>query len=232
MASFTYGGDELDIFSHAVNWKQYLRRVIAPYINGDVAEVGAGLGGTTRVFGKVAHRSWTCVEPDPHLADRLRHNIGDVPDARVIVGTLENLPGGSTFDTCLYIDVLEHIEDDTAELRRATARLRPNGKIVVLSPAHQWLYSPFDKQIGHFRRYNRAMLERLHVSGLTLERVAYLDSTGLLLSSANRLLLRSSSPTLSQVVLWDRWFIAASRLIDPIFRYRLGKSILGVWRKT
>ena len=27
MASFTYGGDELDIFSHAVSWKQYLRRV-------------------------------------------------------------------------------------------------------------------------------------------------------------------------------------------------------------
>jgi hypothetical protein len=70
------------------------------------------------------------------------------------------------------------------------------------------------------------------VSGLTLRARGVSRFTGLLLSSANRLLLRSSSPTLSQVVLWDRWFIAASRLIDPIFRYRLGKSILGVWRKT
>jgi hypothetical protein len=232
MTSYAYEGDELDIFAHAVNWKGYLRSVIAPYIAGDVLEVGAGLGGTTRVFATVPHRTWTCLEPDPQLAATLREARNQLPITPVVrVGTLADCPRTPGYDTCLYIDVLEHIQDDRAELDAAAARLRPNGTIVVMSPAHQWLYSPFDKRIGHYRRYDRAMFERLAPKDTTLERVAYLDSAGLLLSTANRIVLRSGNPTLRQVLLWDRWFTTASRRLDRVLGWRLGKSILGVWRK-
>jgi 2-polyprenyl-3-methyl-5-hydroxy-6-metoxy-1,4-benzoquinol methylase len=43
------------------------------------------------------------------------------------------------------IDVLEHIEDDKSELARAVSHLRPGGRLVVLSPANQWLFSEFDR---------------------------------------------------------------------------------------
>lgn len=57
--------------------------------------------------------------------------------------------------------MLEHIEADAAEMNKAAALLNPGGHIIVLSPAFQFLYNPFDKAIGHYRRYNKRMLKKL-----------------------------------------------------------------------
>ena len=233
MNPYRYVGDELDVFAHAHHWKTYLRAAIGEHLTGDVLEVGAGIGGTTRVFCDGRQRSWTCLEPDPHLAARLERNLAERPATRaprVRIGTLTDLTRETTYDTILYIDVLEHIEDDRDELKRAAALLNPRGAIVVLSPAHQQLYTAFDASIGHFRRYDRAMFRALTPPGTVLERLRYLDSAGMLLSTANRLFLRSGRPTIAQVRLWDRLFVTASRLIDPLFGYRVGKSLLGIWR--
>ena len=50
MTEFAYIGQELEIFAQAVNWKRYFARYIAPYIRGDVLEVGAGIGANRQVF--------------------------------------------------------------------------------------------------------------------------------------------------------------------------------------
>jgi hypothetical protein len=55
--------------------------------------------------------------------------------------------------------VIEHIEDSTAELRRAVDLLAPGGHLLILVPAFNYLYSPFDKAIGHFRRYDKKILK-------------------------------------------------------------------------
>jgi SAM-dependent methyltransferase len=152
-----------------------------------------------------------------------------LPDSvRVEVGTIRGLEEAS-FDTILYVDVLEHIEDDRGELERAAARLRPGGRLVVLAPAHQWLFSPFDSAIGHFRRYTKRSLRELAPPGLELTRLRYLDSVGLLASGANRFLLKSSSPNLGQIRFWDRVLVRASRMVDPLLAYSVGKSVLSVW---
>ena len=57
------------------------------------------------------------------------------------------------------------------------------------------------------------------------------DCAGLGLTTGNRLLLKSASPTVAQVKLWDRWCIPFSRRVDPLLGHRLGKSILAVWRR-
>src|SRR5215207_342953 len=159
MSQFEYVGNELETFAHATNWKTYLRDVMSPWIAGDVLEVGAGIGATMQALRRGAERSWTCLEPDPQMAADLRHSLSaEARRTDVVTGTVADLPAGSTFDAILYVDVLEHIEHDRAELERAASRLRPGGAVLVMSPAHQFLYSPFDKRIGHFRRYNAAQL--------------------------------------------------------------------------
>ena len=60
----------------------------------------------------------------------------------------------------------------------------------------------------------------------------YLDTAGLIASLGNRLLLRSAMPTEKQLGFWDRRLVPVSRTIDPLLRYRLGKSIVGVWRNA
>jgi Methyltransferase domain len=232
MSSTTYLGTELDAFAHASNWKQYLRHVTEPYLRGHVLEVGGGIGTTTSAFRSGAQTSWTALEPDSALASRLSQRASELTDpVRIIIGTLDAIRPEPLFDCVIYIDVLEHIEKDAEELRRAAARLINGGTIVVLSPAHQSLYTAFDKAIGHYRRYDRRSLSALTPAGTTLVDLRYLDSTGLWLSLGNRLLLRSSSPTVAQVTLWDSWFIPISRRLDPLTGHRLGKSILAVWRR-
>ena len=67
--------------------------------------------------------------------------------------------------------------------------------------------------------------------GLAEQLLFYLDSMGLSASIANRLLLRQAAPTHRQILFWDRVLVRLSRTMDPILRYSIGKSLLGVWRK-
>ena len=152
------------------------------------------------------------LEPDPNLTAQLTLNLGQTNGSRrheIVCGTLQSLEA-SQFDTIIYIDVLEHIENDRQELEAAAARLRSGGRVIVLSPAHQGLFTPFDAAIGHFRRYNRSMLKSISPSGLRLDQVWYLDSAGLILSAANRYFLRQSMPTKAQLHFWDRCVVPVS----------------------
>jgi SAM-dependent methyltransferase len=227
--AYEYVGSELELFRSAVNWKQTLRRHIQPFLKGRVLEVGAGIGGTTKVFRTGKEMSWTCLEPDVSLAAELRKNE---PEVEVITGIVNDLPNDRMFDSILYIDVIEHIEDDLAEIRSAGSHLAVGGHLIVLCPAHQSLYSPFDKAVGHYRRYSKSMFRALRPDSLSEQRMIYLDSVGLFASIANKLVLSQSIPTSGQIAFWDDWLVRASRVSDWFLRYSVGKSVLGVWRKT
>src|SRR6266436_5578546 len=154
-AGFVYEGDELELFSRAENWKRYWSAHVRPYLGNLVLEVGAGTGANTALLNKDA-LEWVCLEPDRNMAAMLveRQRATWFAGTRTIAGLITDLPCTPSFDSIVYIDVLEHIKDDSAEIAAATARLRPNGTLVVLSPAHAWLFSAFDATIGHYRRYS------------------------------------------------------------------------------
>jgi SAM-dependent methyltransferase len=232
MSGYTYLGSELDLFAKAVRWKSYWRSHVREFVRGAVLEVGAGNGNNTRFLEDLECERWVSLEPDAGLCAQLRTIGRRGRPAEVLTGTLADLPGDAQFDTILYLDVLEHIEDDAAELRRAASRLRRGGHLVVLAPAHQRLYSPFDAAVGHFRRYSRSALSAAAPRELWLVWLRYLDAAGLIASLGNRLLLRSAMPTEKQLGFWDRRLVPVSQRIDPLLRYRLGKSIVGVWRNA
>ena len=226
-----YVGNELHVFAHARQWKEYWSAQIRPLIVGDVLEVGAGIGANTATLYTPQVLSWHCLEPDPDLAREARDATAHLPKCLVSEATTTSLHG-RLYDTVLYIDVLEHIEGDRQELARAAGLLRSGGHAIVLSPAHQFLYSPFDKAIGHYRRYDRKTLANCTPDRCSLERLAYLDAVGVCLSLAYRALLRSPQPSLRQILFWDQRVIPVSRFLDRLTGYRIGKSILGVWRKS
>lgn len=233
MSEFKYVGSELELFSAVHNWKSYWSSRIRPFVTGDTLEVGAGIGANTPYLDRAGNGRWVCLEPDADLTAQMRANLGQARTHfryEIVCGTLQSLQPDQ-FDTIIYIDVLEHIENDRQELVTAAKFLRAGGRIIVLSPAHQRLFTPFDAAIGHFRRYDRPMLRNLSPSGLRFEEGWYLDSVGLLLSAANLLLLRQSMPTKAQLAFWDRCVIPASRILDPCFFGSLGKSIVGIWRR-
>ena len=226
-----YVGNELELFQLAKNWKRYLGSRLRPFVTGDSLEVGAGMGANVPYFRFDASKRWVSLEPDAGLCDdyRRQQTEGTIPsDCELVQGTLKSLPPDETFDSILYIDVMEHLPDDKAEFERAFRRLRAGGHLMILCPAHNFLFSPFDKTIGHFRRYDKSMYRNL--SDRRPVRLEYLDSIGMMASLSNKLLLRQSYPTANQIKLWDRVFVPVSRIADPLTFGMLGKSILGVWK--
>lgn len=233
-----YVGEELHLFAEARVWKDYVARQIATCFGPRVLEVGAGMGATTAALAGVADaagtRRWTCLEPDPHLRAEVARGVrsGELPAwCDVAGGTLGSLAPSERYDTILYLDVLEHIEDDRGEVQAAYDRLTPGGRLVILAPAHDALFTPFDEAIGHFRRYDRRRCLDLEPAGARRLRLRYLDCVGLLASLGNRLVLSSAMPTPRQLWFWDRILVRASKLLDPLTAYRLGKSILVVWQR-
>jgi SAM-dependent methyltransferase len=233
MAELHYVGNELELFAAAKNWKSYWSSKVKPYISGTVAEIGAGLGTNTSYLVSSAVSQWTFIEPDPGMVLHLQNGNALLHSAiphSVYCGTLADLEE-TQFDTIVYIDVLEHIRADGDEISLAARALKDGGTLIVLSPAYQYLFSPFDAAIGHFRRYNRSLMTRLTVDSLEIVDIFYLDSAGLLLSLANKVLLRRDIPTGRQIWVWDTFVVPVSRVVDRFLFHKLGKTIVGVWRK-
>ena len=196
--------------------------------------MGSGIGATTRLLVSERQKRWVCLEPDCALIEHINALINQNQLPRICEarkGVLQNLGKDELFDVILYIDVLEHIELDRLEVKLAAAHLKDNGNLIILAPAHQWLFSAFDRAVGHYRRYNKAMLFSIAPENLQCLKIIYLDCVGMLASISNRLFLKREVPNRNQIFIWDRFMVPLSRKLDPILGYTVGKSILSIWTK-
>lgn len=229
-----YVGEELHLFEKAINWKQYYAGLIKPYLKGRVMEVGAGLGGTTSILCDGSQTDWLCIEPDNNLCSKIVKLLEEkkLPSyCKAQNTTIDDVPIDDKFDAIIYIDVVEHIEDSKAELQKAADRLKPGGHIAIIVPAFQFFYSPFDKAVGHFCRYDKKSLTAIIPPKMKRTRLQYLDSVGAMASLANKFFLKQSYPTVEQVLMWDRNLVPISKFVDPFIGFSWGKSLLGIWQK-
>ena len=85
--------------------------------------------------------------------------------------------------------VLEHIKNDKKEIAKATKRLKKNGYLIFIVPAHPKIYSELDKLVGHYRRYEIKFFKKKFLA-LTLIQLKFLDSMGLILYYLNKIFLK------------------------------------------
>lgn len=228
-----YIGDELTLFSKADNWKKYWGGKIAPYLGENVLEVGAGIGTNMNSLIEVdSVKNWVCIEPDKKLAEQISYTGNFIKKVEVNALFLKDYQSEIKFDSIIYIDVIEHIENDVEELETALRFLKPDGHLVILVPAYNFLFNEFDKAIGHFRRYDKKMLRKSVPNGLEEEKLFYLDSTGFFASLVNKYFLKQSYPNEKQVRFWDKILIPFSKVSDIMTFNSMGKSLVGVWKKN
>ncbi|HVE63553.1 MAG TPA: class I SAM-dependent methyltransferase [Mycobacteriales bacterium] len=87
---------------------------------------------------------------------------------QVVVGDVESLDlaaafADRTFDVVLLLDVLEHLVDPAATLRKAAATLAPGGHVVVSLPNVTHAAVRLDLLQGRFRYTEAGLLDRTHL---------------------------------------------------------------------
>ena len=221
---------ELEFFDAAKNWRKYQFKNILKYINSSVLEIGPGTGHNVQYYKNRASQI-TLLETNKNLANSLKSKFDE--DKKIIVLNTDIHIQEKTFDTIMYMDVLEHIEDDKNEINRALEQLKPGGNIIFFVPAYQFLYSDFDKAIGHVKRYNKRFFisfnknEKISIIGLK-----YFDSIGFFMAVLNKLINKDKKETIGLgVKIWDK-LIFLSKIMDLIFLNKFGKSLLCIMKKN
>jgi SAM-dependent methyltransferase len=135
-----------------------------------ILEIGTGVGAMGSRFAR--HYEYVGLDADARSAEIARRRVAASGNGVVHHGTTGDLKPGTSFDLVCAFEVLEHIEDDETVLREWSALIRPGGWLMLSVPAWPHRRGLHDDVAGHFRRYERADLERLVAAvGLTEERI-------------------------------------------------------------
>lgn len=100
-------------------------------------------------------------------------------------------PFGKTYDIIVAIDVVEHVADDHAFCKSIEELLSPEGLLILCVPAFQFLWSPHDVFLGHYKRYNLCQLSSLLSDSSTIIASRYLYQMLFPVIAMFRLLARS-----------------------------------------
>jgi SAM-dependent methyltransferase len=133
----------------------------------EVVDVGAGSGVFSRqLLDSGFCESAVCVDPNyPEEKDEL-HNGMSIR----FVKSCTPMP----HDLTLFMDVLEHVEDDVSLLKEYTDNMNPGGQVLITVPAFQFMWSGHDVFLEHHRRYTLGAIEAVAKNaGLTPVRSRY-----------------------------------------------------------
>jgi 2-polyprenyl-3-methyl-5-hydroxy-6-metoxy-1,4-benzoquinol methylase len=210
-------------------YAEWLARNVVSEREQTILEVGAGTGTMTRVLAR--SNQITAFEPSQDARNELILRTKDLSNVRVI-DDLQECGVGAKFDLVLLVNVLEHIQHDVQFLKELREYLTQNGRLVVLSPAHNCLYSRFDASIGHVRRYTRRTLRRtFEEAGYKSPSVRYFNAIGAILwLLVNRLLGRQSASA-GQTRLYDSFIVPLSAGVDRMRIRPFGQSVIGSARR-
>ncbi len=153
------GKPTLESMSLATSYNRWTLSLFNEYLKGEILEVGCGIGNFTKYlssYGKV-----TAIDVEEEYINSLaKENIKDV-DCKTADISSKKFSIGKKFDVIICINVLEHIKDHKAALKNMFKVLKEGGCLILLVPAHQFLYGEIDRNIQHYRRYEKKQLETL-----------------------------------------------------------------------
>lgn len=227
------GNAILDVFERADNFTEWLFSEVRPYLSGSILEIGSGAG----TYSKKLLRDFpdsriTLSDIDPQYVDMLEKRFGGstVSVRTLDLGAAQDFATlTEQFDSVIALNVLEHVADDCGALRSVRGVLAPQGRVVLLVPAHPALYNGIDKAIGHYRRYTRRSLAQVvDRAGFTMERQFYFNALSIFGWYLNGNILKKTELDGSLVSFYNR-IVPAVRFVErSLFARRVGISLIAV----
>ncbi len=157
------GNKNLLTIDAADNFTNWMYDEIKPYLGGNILELGSGIGTYSEKVVKDFDKSIVVVsDVDQEYIKILENKFQS--NKKVFVKNIDlskqeyfndiNCKINSVF----ALNVLEHIEDDVKALKVIYNLLETGGKLVILVPAHTFLFNCIDQAIGHYRRYSKEVV--------------------------------------------------------------------------
>lgn len=146
----------------------------------------------------------------------------------------------NSINVVILLDVLEHIEEPTTVLINAEKTLDKQGGIIFTVPAYTWLMGPWDKMLGHHRRYNmKDIKHQVQKAGLKIDRLSFWNSfslpLALLLRVSQRMFNLSVKPEFPSVSQWTNSLLINCARIERLWlnhkNIPAGLSLFGVLKK-
>jgi len=233
-----YIGKDLEAMDFAVNYHHWILEIMKPYLGKHLVEVGAGTGAFSELLLKTKPATLALVEPST-MVESLRNNLKLKNSAaeiqiypNIFAEVARRLEIEQSPDSIIYINVLEHIENDRLELETVRRTLRRTGRVFIFVSALPLLFSEFDKHIGHFRRYRKTEIEeKCRVAGLRILLSRYFDVTGILPWLVKYRLLKSKTMESGAVHLYDRFVVPVAKPLEKLFSPPIGKNLLVIAEK-
>jgi len=233
-----YVGKDLEAMSFAVNYHRWILDEFSHLLGKHIVEVGAGTGSFSEMVLETKPETLALVEPSDLFNDLIsnvsqngNHTKIDFYNS-IFAAVAAEIVGKQKPDSIIYVNVLEHIEDDAHELKLIYDSLSDGGRCFLFVPALMALYGDFDRKLGHFRRYTKKELERkCQDAGFKLLKSKYFDFAGVIPWYINYRLLKSESLGGGAVSLYDKAVVPVFRKIESIINVPVGKNILLIGEK-
>lgn len=123
-----------------------------------IADVGCGMGGFLRHLRTLNVQRLAGFDYDATALSSLQED--GIEAHRIDLEAPFGLEGGP-YDVITSLDVLEHLRSESVFLQASRSNLRGGGVLLLTLPAHQFLFSEWDRRLQHFRRYSMRRLRQL-----------------------------------------------------------------------
>jgi len=232
------GRETLEQFAAARKFNKWLFYSFVTYCKGKVLEAGSGIGNISELFLEHGFHL-TATDVNEEYCIRLQQRFAGHPLLDAVMqldlsdaGLQNKYPQlHERFDTVIASNVIEHIADDRQAIRNCKDMLKQNGNLILLVPAYQQLYNSFDRQLGHFRRYNIKQLKLLLESEkMKVVHSRYFNAAGLAGWIVSGGLLKKKLIPKNQLLLFEK-LVPVFKLLDTITFHGIGVSVISIANK-
>jgi len=238
MSEFVYkevdkeGWETLDAIAGADKFNRWMYETIRPFCKGKILEIGSGIGNISQFF--IDEKAdITLSDIRPVYCDVLRRKL---PAATQVIELDLTHPlfdsiyadHISAYDAVFALNVVEHIKEHDVAIRNCYKLLKPGGHLVILVPAYQALYNRFDKELEHFRRYTKKMLNGLlSGGGFHVIHSQYFNLMGIPGWYVSGKLQKNKTIPKGQMSLYNK-LVPLFRLADKLVFNQVGLSVISV----
>jgi 2-polyprenyl-3-methyl-5-hydroxy-6-metoxy-1,4-benzoquinol methylase len=224
----------LFILEGAEAYHRWIFEKIRPYIGVNILEVGCGIGNLTGLLLRQGRVVVADVNED--YLQAVENKYRSHPNLKgILTWDIQKDPPKNfsiSIDTIVCSNVLEHIENDHDALRKFYELLPVGGKLIILVPALKSLYNVLDKELGHFRRYNRdELIQKITENGFRICALRYFNLFGIVGWFVNGTLLRRGLLPTWQINIFNKMVPLFMR-IEKVVPTWIGQSLIVVGKKT